>query len=245
VMASLRSEVIKLLTTRAVFGLIAGAVAVVVLGTVSTIMSASPKEIGGSLHQQTFYMLGSINAGLFGLVLGIRLFTDEFRHGTVVPTMLASGNRIRVALAKGAVAALTAAVLGVIVVAAMAGAAVALTSLRAGEFPLSGSDLGPLAGMVAAIALWAVLGVGVGVIVRHQVAAIAGGLIWVLIIENLGSALLGDAGRLLPGQAGHALARATQAGELFAVPLAATVFIAYAVLIWLLGAISLSHRDVI
>jgi ABC-2 type transport system permease protein len=244
-MASLRSEAIKLLTTRGLYGLIAGAAAIVVLGTVSTMMSENPSEIGGSLHEQTFYTLASINAGLFGLVLGIRSFTDEFRHGTVALTILATGNRVRVALAKAAVAALAALALGVVVVAAMAAVAVALGSLRGGEFAVSGSDLGPSAGMVAAIAVWAVLGVGVGVIVRHQVAAIVGGLIWVLIIENVGSGLLGDAGRMLPGQAGHALARATQAGELIPAPLAAAVFIAYAILIWLVGAITLLRRDVL
>lgn len=244
-MASLRAEFIKLLTTRGLYGLIAGAVVVVALGTVSTIMSANPNGIDGSLHQQTFYMLASINAGLFGLVLGIRSFTDEFRHGTVVPTVLASGKPVRVAFAKGAVAALAGAVLGIVVVGAMAGLAIVLSSIRGSELALSASGLGPLAGLVAAIALWAVVGVGIGVIVRHQVAAIVGGLIWVLIVENLGSVLLGDASRVLPGQAGHALARATEAGELIPVPLAAAVFIAYAVLIWLLGAVSLSHRDVI
>ena len=241
----LRSEVIKLMTTKTVYGLIAGAVAVVLLGTISTIMSANPKDISGSLHEQTFYMLASINAGLFGLVLGIRSFTDEFRHGTVVPTVLATGSGIRVALAKGAVAALGAGVLASAALVAMGAIALSLSSLRGGELYFSGSDLGAMAGMVVAITLWGVLGVGIGALVRHQVAAIVGGVIWVLVVENLGASLLGDVGRLLPGQTGHALARATQAGDLISVPLAAVLFCCYALLIWLSGAVALLQRDVI
>jgi ABC-2 type transport system permease protein len=244
-MASLRSELIKLLTTRGLYGLVTGAVAVVVLGTVSTIMSTNAREITGSLHEQVFYMLASINAGLFGLVLGIRSFTDDFRHGTVIPTILATGNRFRVAVAKGAVAALAGGVLGIVVVAAMASVAVALSSIRGGDLAISNSDLRAFTGMIATIALWGVLGVGVGATVRHQVAAIVGGLIWILVVENLGAGFLGDAGRLLPGQAGHALTRATQAGELIPFPVAAAVFGTYAVLIWLLGAVIFSQRDVI
>ena len=46
---------------------------------------------------------------VFVLILGIRSFTDEFRHGSVVPTFLATPERRRVLVAKFVVIAGTAA----------------------------------------------------------------------------------------------------------------------------------------
>ena len=63
-----------------------------------------------------------------------------------------------------------------------------------------------MAGLVVATASWAVIGAAVGVAVRHQVAAVAGVVIWILAVETLGSALIGEAGRFLPGQAGFGMA---------------------------------------
>lgn len=243
--ALLKSELIKLLTTRTAYGLLAAAVAVVLLGTFGTLMSAERGSVTGALHEQPFYMLASINVGLFGLVLGIRSFTDEFRHGTVVPTLLATGSRARVVVAKVAVAALAAAAIAVIAAAAMTGLALLLASLRGHELAFLRADVPAMGGLAGAIALWAALGVGVGAVVRQQVAAIVGGLIWILVVENLGTGVLKDAADFLPGQAGHALARATEAGDVLAVPAAAVVFGAYVVLTSLLGATTLSRRDVI
>jgi hypothetical protein len=61
----IRSEVIKLLSTRTFYGLIAGAAAVVSLGTFLTIMSADGRSLHGPLHEQTFYVLASVNAAVF------------------------------------------------------------------------------------------------------------------------------------------------------------------------------------
>jgi ABC-2 type transport system permease protein len=237
-----RSEFIKLLSTRTFYGLMAGAVAVVLLGTVSTIVSADPESLHGPVHKETFYVLASINAGLFALVLGIRSFTDEFRHGTIVTTLLAGGSRIRVLAAKVTVAAMAAAVMALVTGAVMTGTALVLSSARGVGFDVSPSDVSGLIGLVAALALWAAIGAALGAVVRHQVAAIVGGLIWVLIVENLGSSLLADAGRFLPGQAAHALADAPV--DSLAMPVAAVVFVVYATVAALTAAASLVRRDV-
>lgn len=241
-MSLVRSEFIKLFSTRTFYGLAAGAVAVVLLGTASTIMSADPKSLEGPLHDQTFYVLASINAGLFALVLGIRAFTDEFRHGTIVTTVLASGRRVSVLAAKAMVAAIGGAVMAAVTEVAMTAVALVLSSAREAGLSVASSDVTALGGMAAALALWAVVGVAVGAVVRHQVAAIVGGLIWVLVIENLGSSMLGDSGRYLPGQAAHALADAPV--EALALPTGAVVLGVYALLATILGSAVLARRDV-
>jgi ABC-2 type transport system permease protein len=177
-------------------------------------------------------------------VLGVKLFTDEVHYGTIITTFLLSGRRVRVLAAKIIVAVLGAAVLAVVTETAMASMALLLSSRRGADFAVSSSDVAGMLGMIVALALWAAIGVAFGAVVRHQVAAIVGGLIWVLVVENLGSSVLGDSGRYLPGQAAHALARATDAGEALAVPLAAAVLVAYVILTAFIGAGALVRRDV-
>ena len=239
----IRSEFIKLTSTRTFLALMTGAVAVVLLGTVSTIMSSDSHSLSGPLREQTFYVLASINSGLFALVLGIRIFTDEFRHGTVIATLLAGGRAVRVLLAKISVAAAAAAVMSVAAAVAMSVAAVVLSSARGPGFDIGSSDVSALAGMAAALALWAVIGAALGAIVRHQVAAIVGGLIWVLVVENLGASLLRNAGIYLPGQAAHGLANASV--ESLAVPTAAAVLGTYSIMTLLVAAAALTRRDVV
>lgn len=238
-----KSEFIKLFSTRTFYGLTAGAVAVVLLGTASTILSADPKSLEGPLHEQTFYVLTSINVGLFALVLGIRAFTDEFRHGTIITTFLTTGRRMHVLAAKLIVAAVAAVGMAAVAEAAMTGTALFLSAARGPGFELTSSDASALVGLAAALAIWATIGVAVGAIVRHQVAAIVGGLIWVLVIENLGASLLGDAGRYLPGQAAHAVADVPM-DALLTVSVAAVVLVVYAAVAALLGATVLVRRDV-
>lgn len=240
----LRAEIVKLATTRTAYGLLAGTVAVVALGTFSTITSTDAASLTGPLHRQTFFLLASINIGLFTLVVGIRSFTDEFRHGTIIPTVLVTSSRRQLVTAKALTAAAAAAVLAITAQAVMAGLALLLNAGKGGTLTVTGADASAMAGLVAAAAAWAAIGVGVGAIVRHQVAAIVGGLTWILVVENLGAGLLRDAGRYLPGQAAHALADATQAGQLLAIPTAALVLAGYLVAVWTGATATLARRDV-
>ncbi|HVM07005.1 MAG TPA: hypothetical protein VM345_00960 [Acidimicrobiales bacterium] len=104
----LRAELRKWATTRGNLGLVVGAIAVAALGPFSTTTSAEPLALSKPLHTQTLFVLASVNIGLFALILGVRSFTDEFRHGTIAWTMLAIRDRRLIAAAKAAIAALVA-----------------------------------------------------------------------------------------------------------------------------------------
>ena len=240
-----RAEAVKLTTTRTAAGLVLGAAAVAALGAFSTIMSAKRGDLSGSLHEQQFFLLASINLALFALVMGIRAFTDDFRHGSIVPTLLAEPARGRVLLAKVGTYAAAGAFLAVVAQAAMVGVAMVLIRSRGVEATVGMSDVAAMAGLAAASALWATIGVAVGAIVRHQVAAVVGAVIWVLVVENLGSGLLGDAARYLPGQAGHAVALASQAGTLLAPTAGALALGAYAALVIAVATVRLARMDVV
>jgi ABC-2 type transport system permease protein len=97
------------------------------------------------------------------------------------------------------------------------------------------------AGMLLSGALWPVIGVGIGLIVRSQVAAIVGGLVWLMAIEQILLGRLGDLGGYLPGEAGLALAVSPSARF---VVVAALTLAAYAVVAAGAGALVLKRRDV-
>lgn len=241
--AMLKAESLKLRTTRGFAGLVAGASGVAALGAFSTVTSAPVEALTGPLHQQTFWMVASINVGLFALIVGIRSYTEEFRHRTVVHTLFADPARVRSAVAKALVAAAAAAILASIAAATMSVVGLGLASAKGGNLTLAAADARAFAGFLLASALWAVAGVGIGSLVRHQVPAIVGALVWVLVIENLGAAFLGDAAAYLPGQSAHALARA-DVPDLLAPGLGAVVLAGYAAILWMGGAAAIRHRDV-
>jgi ABC-type transport system involved in multi-copper enzyme maturation permease subunit len=96
----LRGEIRKLVTTRTPLGMLVSAVVVVGPVTVMMVMSVEPGQLTGPVHDQMFYFLASISLGVFALILGVRGFTDEFRHGTIVSPFLTHTSRRRVVIAK-------------------------------------------------------------------------------------------------------------------------------------------------
>lgn len=240
----LRAELLKLATTRALYGLLAGEVAVVLLTAASTVASSKPDALTGTIHDQVFFLLVSINVGLFSLIIGARSVTDEYRHGTILHAFLSDPKRRKTLLAKGAAAAIAAVALAIIALGAMVLIALPLASAKGGSLTVSRSDLTAAIGFLLANALWAVIGVGIGSVVRHQVATIVGGVVWVLVIENLGSGFLGNAGAYLPGQAAYALSHAEANSSALEATPAAAVMGTYAVLLFWLGLLSTRRRDV-
>lgn len=239
-----RAELVKLTTTRTAAGLVLGATAVALLATFSTSVSGEAAELSVDLHEQTFFVLAAIYVALFALVLGIRAFTDDFRHGVIVSTLLVEPHRRRVLAAKVLTYAGAGIVLSVVAQAAMVGLAIPLLETRGADLSVGAADVAAMAGLVMASALWATIGVAVGALVRHQVAAVVGALVWVLVVENLGTALLGEAGRYLPGQAGRALARAAEGDLLMGPAAGALVLLTYAILVIVVAMARMTRTDV-
>jgi ABC-2 type transport system permease protein len=240
----LRAELRKLTTTRAGLGLLIGAVAVTGLSAFSTTASAEPASLAEPLHSQQLFLLASMNIGLFALILGVRSFTDEFRHGTIAWTLLSVRERWRLVAAKAVVSALGASIMALAAQGVMVGLAVVLAAAKGASLGLSAADAAAVAGLSLGAAVWAALGVAVGALIRHQVAAVVGGLVWVLVVENLASGLLKGAGRFLPGQAAHGVANATAVSDLLPVWAAVAVLIGYVVVLGSLAVVALSRREV-
>jgi ABC-2 type transport system permease protein len=200
---TIRSEFLKLRTTRTAGGLLAGLLALSALAMWGTLTNADPDEIRLALSSTHVLTGVLVIVPVFVLVLGIRSFTDESRYGSIVPTLLATPDRRRVL---GAKVIMIAASSFVLTIAALALA----TGLAAGYFAVRGVTLSVAWGAIASLvgkavllsALWATLGVAVGAVVRHQVAAIVGTLAWLFVGEALVTAVVPQPARWLPGQAG-------------------------------------------
>ena len=183
--ALVRSELLKIRTTRAWYAYLAVIVLLVGVGVAGEVGTAAD-ERRGELDFQLGLVESAGAAALLAIILGITMITNEFRHGTVTPTFLVAPHRERVVAAKGLAGILVS--LGFALLALVVIAAVGLAWLAAvgADIHLRDSDIGVRAVQMLLMAvLWALLGVAIGAVVQSQVAALVGTLIWLFLGETL------------------------------------------------------------
>jgi ABC-type transport system involved in multi-copper enzyme maturation permease subunit len=197
----IRAEFLKMRTTRTVYGLFAAMLALVAFGT----LTISVHRHVPLVEQEFLFLTGSIT-WLFVLLLGIRSFTDEFRHGTIVPTVLANPGRVHLLYAKVSVVAATALIFVVSsYVLALAIGVPRLGSEAAVENVATIATASLFVRIALMSILWAVLGVTIGLAIRHQVAAIVGSLVWIMFVEGLMESYAKQVTKFLPVHATTAL----------------------------------------
>ena len=239
--AFLKAEWLKLTTTRATYGIAAAAVvlsAFIVFGLVAK--GPPPWTIDQEQLVQLPGVLGITN-GLFCLILGLRIYTDEFRHGTIAHTTFSDPARTRSSIAKAIVAAVAGAILTTLAVALSILTLFAMSALSGGAFTAAGSVPPIAGGLIAGGTLWAVIGVGAGAVIRQPVPAVVTALLWVLGVESLLAALIGSAARYLPGQAAQVLGGGAGTDAV----IAAGVMSAWAAALWVAGWTTLRRRDLV
>jgi len=238
--ASLKAEWLKLLTTRTFYGLtVSAAVLTAFIGLGLVAQEPPPWH----LTTEQFGALGGTNAiilGLFCLIVGLRSFTEEYRYGTIVHTAFADPDHTRTGLAKAVVCAGGAAALSAVSVMLTGLALYAMTLFSGGSFEATGV-IAPALGLVVGGMLWAVIGVGLGAIIRQPVPTMITGLLWVLVIENVAAPFIGPIARYLPSQTAQVIARGL--GESSDVSLAAGVMVAWAAALLMIGWTTLRRRD--
>jgi ABC-type transport system involved in multi-copper enzyme maturation permease subunit len=205
VKGQLKAELLKIRSTRTTIGLVLGMVALILLfSLLSGLLTKAPSLVTAE-DQRGLLSVGSL-AGVFSALAGIMLITSEYRYGTIRPTFLFTPKRSRVLAAKLAAGLLAGLVFGI--VAEGLGFAVGYAALagRGIHLVLNGSQITLLLlGTVTGTALWGAIGVGLGAILRSQVAGIIGLLAWGFVAENLIFAFVPSAGRFAPVHAGDAL----------------------------------------
>ena len=247
---AIRAEFRKFFTTRMWWGLaiamfVAGAGLAVVFGFVFTIepdpSDPSPSPTGTPLQIANSVYTSGLSIGyLLTLTIGVMQIGSEYRHKTITSTFLGTPKRARVMGAK---------VIALLGIGAIYGLISLVGSIIAGAIVLNARGFAPfpevgvfrtLALSLLVLGLWALVGLGAGILIPNQVAAllISIGVAW--IVEPLAGFGLSfwDFGRdhivpYLPSQATSAMVSGvTQGGENAAKPLAwwggALVLAAYA-----------------
>jgi ABC-type transport system involved in multi-copper enzyme maturation permease subunit len=241
--AQIISELRKLRTTRTTWTVLAALLALLAFGIGGVMWHPGDISLTVPLVHQPFLNLPMSVASVFVLILGLRSFTDEFRHRSIVPTLLATPDRRRVLAAK----LVAMGVVAVVFAAASTALSLAIgipwlvakgiaVGFSFGSFALWFGEL------LLTCLLWASVGVGVGLAVRHQVAAIVGSILWITVGENLLGGIVPKIARFLPSSAGQAIG--SIGGNVLSPAAGALMLAAWAAAAVVIGAAIMERRDI-
>ena len=241
------AELLKLRTTRTARILLSLAAAGTAALTVA-VLALAGRPGQPALGDDALRQLVGVPGGpltLAALLLGILGMAGEFRHGTATPTFLVTPRRGRVVAAKLAASAVAGLALALVASVVVVAIAVGWLPAKGVHVPLADPGLAArVGGLAAVVALHAVLGTGLGALLRNQFAAlVAGLLLWQGGIEDLLVGLLGRPGleRWLPEGAAAALTAPGDATP--AIWAGALVLAAYGVALAVVGGRLVVSRD--
>jgi hypothetical protein len=221
----IRSELLKIRTTRTVVWLLVLTLALVALVVSLTTLDLTQRDSEFALgsSEGLRWVLGNVGtsgAHVIMLTLGILLLAGEFRHNTITATLLATPRRGRVVSAKVVAITLVGVVFGLLSIALALAIAMPWLSAKGAPVPLGDSDVQlTLLGNLLVLVLFGLIGLGVGALVRNPVVAVAVAIPFFLIVEpllglvtNLVDAL-NSVGPYLPTAAASALQRSVTSAE--------------------------------
>lgn len=229
---AVRAEFAKLVTTRmwwilalVLFGyvaLLAGGLGALFGGIESGAISPDAAGTGGGPPPAfgelppLIYSFASSVGYVFPVLLGALATTGEFRHQTLTPTFLATPRRGRVLGAKVIAMLVAGAGYGIVGLLASVGVGALVMSAFGVDTLLDDPDTSAILGrVVLAMALWATIGVGLGVLVPNQVAAVVIVLAFTQFVEpllrfaSMFTEITAGIGKFLPGAASDALVGAS------------------------------------
>ena len=270
---AIRSEILKIFTTRMWWGMLIGVV--VIAASISAgfaalvgvnaggggnsqgqVLSASSPGAAQFVYSAGFIILSI--AALLPLSLGVLLITQEFRHKTFTATVLATPRRAQMLVSK-VIAIIVIGVLYAVVydLAAVGGGAAVLTAKGHSAFLDNSEVRNTLLLMLLAFVVWALLGFGFGMLVRNQIAAIllAVGVAFLLqAVLNVVFGILGwdTASKFVPGNltigmlvTSDPTAGGTPGGSpYFTWWVCALILVGYAAVMSLAGSVLTARRDI-
>ena len=189
----LKAELLKLRTTRTFVALVAAALALSLLVVVLTALLAddfSERDVK-SLFTGDF-------TGLFILLLGVMGMAGEWRHRTITGTILAAPDRLRLLGAKVIAYAAAGALLSLIVTLTIMLVGTIILAARGEPTAALPDLLDVLWRNLLVAALLGALGVGIGGLIRNQVVAVVGILVFGFAVEPALFALVPDVAKFSP-----------------------------------------------
>ena len=213
----LLSELRKMRSTRTNLGLLAGMIALILLTVLLNGFITKKPELAELKNQYAVLSAGTA-AALFAALIGVMAITSEFRHGTIRPTFVVTPHRSRVLTAKVLASLLMGVLFGLAAIGLSLGLGYAILAARGITLELGTSRiLWLVLGTPVLTAAWAALGVGFGAIIRNQVFAVIGLIVWTMVVENLltglvpsvgGYTLLGTSSAIIADPADYVLSAA-------------------------------------
>lgn len=239
----LKAELLKVRSTRTTIGLVLGMIGLVVLIVVLSGLLSHADGLTSTKDQLGLISSGGV-AVIFSALAGVLLITSEYRYGTIHPTFVFTPRRGRVLSAKLAAGLLAGLVFGVVGVGLALGIGSLILSARGIPSALSTGQITLLVfGGLAGIALRGAFGVGLGAILRNQVAAVIGLLAWDFVVSSLLFGLVPSVGRLMPTTAVNAL-MGLKTAHLLSPAAGAAVLVGWTVVLALAGLVLIQRRDV-
>ncbi|MDR1295410.1 MAG: hypothetical protein LBK59_10770 [Bifidobacteriaceae bacterium] len=219
------------------------------LGQGGTTMASD--QVAGSI-----YTLGASMGYAFPLAVGALAVTGEFRHRTIMPTLLAEPRKGRIMAAKAFVSLAMGLVYGLVGTVVCASTGAAMVAARGEPTHLTEpGTLRVLGASVVLLAVWAVLGTALGTLMTNQSVVIVAILAFTQFVEPLARMVLGGHSfgghvvKLLPGAAGEALVGTSFVSLSTSAPLlepgwGLAVLLAYGALFAIGGRFIIWRRDV-
>ena len=251
--ALVHAELLKLRSTRTPSWLLLATLALVVLTVVFNLPKVGAENAPVSLDDPGL-LAGTVGNG-FGVpevmvvLLGVLAFTQEFRYGTATSTYLGEPRRIRVLVAKCLSLVLSSVVITVATLAVSLTLGIALIRSRDGDVTAAAQFWQTVAAVFVVMAAYGVIGVAVGALVRNQIAAAVGVLVWMLAVEQIVLPSFPAVGRWLPGGATYGLLQLGPAinaeGMLLSASVAGLVLIGYTAAALVLALVVTPRRDVL
>jgi ABC-2 type transport system permease protein len=241
----IRGEIRKLTTTRLPWGFLA--VLLLVAGLDAAVVAFGTDLDGSKAFIATAADQQSLMAFAFNAMMGTSLFgaiavAREYGHHTVVPTFLTSPKRWRAVLAQLAAVLMAGAVLALAGQAlVITGVALALPSTEYGFLMSTGDVIQLLAASALAGAIGAVLGAGLGALIRNIGGAVTTSVIVLFFVPPLLVQLFSDAGTWIPPTLFAVISGVSTDVSVWAALLAV---VAWAIVPAAVGLVAVQRRDV-
>ncbi|GAB3112647.1 ABC transporter permease [Janibacter alkaliphilus] len=197
--ATVRSELLKFFTTRLWWGM---AIAVVLVGAAFAALngffltSSSAEEMMGGPMDPTDLAINVYTGGLgvgyvLLLTIGVMQVGSEYRHKTITSTFLATPRRVKVMGSKVLALLVLGVVYGLLAIVSSVFVGGAILGIQGAELFPSADVWRTLALGMLVLGLWALIGLGVGILIPNQVAALVLAISIAWIVEPIIGVLLG------------------------------------------------------
>lgn len=184
-----RAELLKLRTTQVWFWMLLAAIAVTVLFTVGQLASHDGVR---TYNDAVNALTASGITYIVVFVLGVLGVTTEFRYQTITPSVLVTPSRWSLVTAKIITYALVGAIYAVVCVVIELAIALPWISSKGIDISLTSPHMPrAILSVFGVVALFGIVGIGIGALLRNQIVAVTVGVIFLLILNNVIAAIPG------------------------------------------------------